>query len=94
MHVPSSALKLGDVIEDDMGYGVVTTISNNARGIQETAVLYSNGAASVWPHTPESGSVLHSRVGEGCDTNQEALKKFVDGLSVRASGAKEVSRLQ
>jgi hypothetical protein len=78
MHVPTSALKIGDVIEDALEYGVVTSISKNARGIQETAVLYTNGATSVWPDTPDSRSVLHSRVGEGCDTKQEALKKFVD----------------
>jgi hypothetical protein len=89
MHVPTSALKLGDVIEDALEYGVVTSISKNTRGIQETAVLYSNRAASFWSHTPESGSVLHSRVGEGCDANQEALKKFVNGLRARASGDKE-----
>jgi hypothetical protein len=43
MHVPTSALKIGDVIEDPLEYGVVTSISKNRRGIRETAVLTRRG---------------------------------------------------
>src|SRR5690349_4232699 len=91
VNVPTSELKVGDVIEHVAGYGVVTSISKNTKGIDEIAVLYLNEAISFWPRT--NSEFLHSRVAEGCDTNREAVKKFVDGLIASASAAKPVSRL-
>jgi len=81
VHVNTSGLKPGDVIESDRRYAVVTSVYRNLSGMPEVAVLYTDGSTSAWTEEPLAVSGFRLRVGAGCEPNLQALRKFVEALN-------------
>lgn len=76
-------LKVGDVIEEGVGhYAVVRKVyrNRNANDTPQAEVLDTNGDESLWTDAFSSVPSFYLRVGEGCEPNLAALKKFVKAL--------------
>ena len=78
--VPTSGLKLGDVLKGANRFYVVTETYANRLGLPEAAVLCSDERTSARTDTPGSVSGLHLKVGEGCAPTIEALRRFIEHL--------------
>jgi hypothetical protein len=82
-NVTTGDLKVGDVIEEGVGrYAVVKNVyrNRNLNDVPQAEVLDTNGDESLWTDAFSSVPAFYLRVGEGCEPNLEALRKFVKAL--------------
>jgi hypothetical protein len=80
VNVPTSGLKVGDVIQGTGRFYVVTRTYASAEDMPKASVLCSDGSTSSWTDAPGSMSGFHLRVAEGCEPTIEALKLVVGRL--------------
>jgi hypothetical protein len=80
VNVPTSGLKLGDVIQGAGRCCVVTRTYASAEDMPKASVLCSDGTTSTWTDAPGSVSGFHLRVAEGCEPTIVALKLVVGRL--------------